>query len=157
MLELGVVTAESPIEWARTIARTAVGTTARSPFVQMTRARTIEVKLSKKVLYELDGGDREKVKSSRSRSSPARSRCSSRWRREHRNPRPRDLGADRRRRPEDACRHRANAARGRRVHATRYADGFSHARSLAFDASSMVQGLIALVGFAAAFGNLEAA
>ena len=29
----------------------------------MTRARTIEVKLSKKVLYELDGGDREKVKS----------------------------------------------------------------------------------------------
>ena len=63
MLELGVVTAESPIEWARTIARTAVGTTARSPFVQMTRARTIEVKLSKKVLYELDGGDREKVKS----------------------------------------------------------------------------------------------
>lgn len=63
MLELGVVTAESPIEWARTIARTAVGTTAKSPFVQMTRARTIEVKLGKKVLYELDGGDREKVKS----------------------------------------------------------------------------------------------
>ena len=63
MLELGVVTAESPIEWARTIARTAVGTTAKSPFVQMTRARTIEVMLGKKVLYELDGGDREKVKS----------------------------------------------------------------------------------------------
>jgi diacylglycerol kinase (ATP) len=63
MLELGVVTAESPLEWARTIARTAVGTTAKSPFVQMTRAKKIEVKLSKKVLYELDGGDREKVKS----------------------------------------------------------------------------------------------
>ena len=63
MLELGVVTAESPIEWARTLARTAVGTTARSPFVQITRARTIEVDLSRKVLYELDGGDREKVKS----------------------------------------------------------------------------------------------
>jgi YegS/Rv2252/BmrU family lipid kinase len=63
MLELGVVTAESALQWARTIARTAVGTTAKSPFVQMTRARTIEVKLSKKVLYELDGGDREKVKS----------------------------------------------------------------------------------------------
>ena len=63
MLELGVVTAESPMQWARTIARTAVGTTAKSPFVQITRARTIEVKLSRKVLYELDGGDREKVKS----------------------------------------------------------------------------------------------
>jgi YihY family inner membrane protein len=38
----------------------------------------------------------------------------------------------------------------------RYADGFSHARSLAFAMSLvMVQGLIALVGFAAAFGNLE--
>ena len=58
MLELGVVTAESPIEWARTLARTAVGTTARSPFVQITRAHTIEVDLSRKVLYELDGGDR---------------------------------------------------------------------------------------------------
>ena len=63
MLELGVVTAESPMQWARTIARTAVGTTAKSPFVQITRARTIEVTLSRKVLYELDGGDREKVKS----------------------------------------------------------------------------------------------
>ena len=62
MLELGVVTAESALEWARTIARTAVGTTARSPFVQVTRARTIDVKLGRKVLYELDGGDREKVK-----------------------------------------------------------------------------------------------
>ncbi len=62
MLELGVVTAESALEWARTLARTAVGTTARSPFVQMTRARTIEVALGRKVLYELDGGDREKVK-----------------------------------------------------------------------------------------------
>lgn len=38
----------------------------------------------------------------------------------------------------------------------RYADGFSHARSLAFVMSLVfVQGLIALVGFAAAFGNLE--
>ena len=63
MLELGVVTAETPMEWARTFARTAVGTTSRSPFVQVTRARTIEVTLAKKVLYELDGGDREKVKS----------------------------------------------------------------------------------------------
>jgi diacylglycerol kinase (ATP) len=62
MLELGVVTAESTLEWARTIARTAVGTTDRSPFVQITRARRIEVTLKKKVLYQLDGGDRAKVK-----------------------------------------------------------------------------------------------
>jgi diacylglycerol kinase (ATP) len=71
MLELGVVTAEKPMEWARTIARTAVGTTARSPFVRMTRARSIDVKLSKKVLYELDGGDREKVKAMEIEVEPA--------------------------------------------------------------------------------------
>jgi diacylglycerol kinase (ATP) len=63
MLELGVVTAEGLVDWARTMARTAMGATAKSPFVQITRARTIEVTLSRKVLYELDGGDREKVKS----------------------------------------------------------------------------------------------
>ena len=63
MLELGVVTADGLVQWARTIARTAVGTSAKSPFVQVTRARTIEVELDRKVLYELDGGDREKVKS----------------------------------------------------------------------------------------------
>jgi YihY family inner membrane protein len=38
----------------------------------------------------------------------------------------------------------------------RYADGFSHARSLAFAISLvLLQGLIALVGFAAAFGDLQ--
>ena len=38
----------------------------------------------------------------------------------------------------------------------RYADGFTHARALAFSISLvLVQGLIALVGFATAFGNLE--
>jgi diacylglycerol kinase (ATP) len=63
MLELGVVTADGLVEWARTIARTAVGSTAKSPFVQVTRGRRIEVELSRKVLYELDGGEREKTKS----------------------------------------------------------------------------------------------
>jgi diacylglycerol kinase (ATP) len=63
MLELGVVTADGLVEWARTIARTAVGSTAKSPFVQVTRGRKIEAELSRKVLYELDGGDREKTNS----------------------------------------------------------------------------------------------
>jgi YegS/Rv2252/BmrU family lipid kinase len=61
-LELGVVTAEGPFQWARTMARTAVGSAADSPFVQVTKARSVEVKLDRKVLYELDGGDRTKVK-----------------------------------------------------------------------------------------------
>ncbi len=62
MLELGVVAAEGVAQWLRTIARTAVGSAAKSPFVQVTKARTVEVVLSRKVLYELDGGDRAKVK-----------------------------------------------------------------------------------------------
>jgi diacylglycerol kinase (ATP) len=61
-LELGVVTADGFAEWARTIARTTLGTTAKSPFVQVTRATKISVEFGKKVLYELDGGDRDKVK-----------------------------------------------------------------------------------------------
>jgi len=70
MLELGVVSADGLVQWARTIARTAVGTASKSPFVQVTRIHKIEVKLNRKVRYELDGGDREKVKSFKVRVEP---------------------------------------------------------------------------------------
>ncbi len=62
MLEVGVVSAEGVVDWARTIARTAAGTATNSPFVQATKARKVKVTLDRKVLYELDGGDRTKVK-----------------------------------------------------------------------------------------------
>jgi diacylglycerol kinase (ATP) len=62
MLELGVVTAESAMDWARTIARTLAGASSTSPFVQVTKARSANVQFDRKVLYELDGGDREEVK-----------------------------------------------------------------------------------------------
>ena len=63
LLELGVVTAEGLAEWGRTLVRTAVGDPNRSPFVRTTKAKKLKVRLSRKVLYELDGGDRSKVKS----------------------------------------------------------------------------------------------
>jgi len=63
LLELGVVSADGMIDWARTVARTAVGSAAKSPFVRATRAHEVRVKLDRKVRYELDGGDRAKVKS----------------------------------------------------------------------------------------------
>jgi diacylglycerol kinase (ATP) len=44
------------------LARTAVGTASKSPFAQTTKAHSVKVKLNRKVLYELDGGDRTKVK-----------------------------------------------------------------------------------------------
>ena len=61
-LELGVVTAEGLLQWGRMLARTAVGTASQSPFAQTTKARSVKVKLNRKVLYELDGGDRTKAK-----------------------------------------------------------------------------------------------
>ena len=62
MLELGVVSAEGVVQWARTMTRTALGNATKSPFVQATKAHSVKVKLNRKVLYELDGGDRTKVK-----------------------------------------------------------------------------------------------
>ena len=69
-------------------------------------------------------------------------------RREHRDARARDVGADRRRRPRRRC--AAPGAAGCCADAflrLRVADGFSHARSLAFATSLvLVQAIIALVG-----------
>jgi diacylglycerol kinase (ATP) len=62
-LELGIVNADGVADWVRTLARTAVGHAERSPLVQGTSAKKIKVKLNRKVLYEVDGGDRKKVKS----------------------------------------------------------------------------------------------
>ena len=49
-------------DWVRTIGRTAVGASSASPFVQVTKARWANVQFDRKVLYELDGGDRKEVK-----------------------------------------------------------------------------------------------
>jgi len=68
---VGVVTADGLVAWTRTMVRTAVGTTARSPFVQVTRARKIEIDFSRKILYQLDGGERETVKSLEIEVEPA--------------------------------------------------------------------------------------
>jgi len=62
LLEVGVTNAEGLGQWARTVARTAIGTTSKSPFVQVTKARKVRVELDRKVAYELDGGARKPVK-----------------------------------------------------------------------------------------------
>jgi diacylglycerol kinase (ATP) len=62
-LEIGVVNADGVVDWVRTLARTAVGQAERSPLVQATSATKVKAKLDRKVLYEVDGSDREKVKS----------------------------------------------------------------------------------------------
>jgi len=69
-LELGVVNADGLTDWMRAIARTAVGQSERSPLVQATTAKKINVKLNRQVLYEVDGGDRAAVKSFKVRVEP---------------------------------------------------------------------------------------
>ncbi len=61
VLELGVCTAEGLAQWTRTLARTAVSDPAKSPFIRVTKAKRVKVKLDRKVRYELDGGDRSRV------------------------------------------------------------------------------------------------
>ena len=69
-LELGVVTAEGLLEWGRVLARTVTGTAAASPLARTTKARSVKVKLNRKELYQLDGGDRAKVKSFKIKVEP---------------------------------------------------------------------------------------
>jgi diacylglycerol kinase (ATP) len=62
MLELGVVSADGARQWVETIARAVAGNVATSPHAQTTRAHSVRIKLDRKVPYELDGGDRTKVR-----------------------------------------------------------------------------------------------
>jgi YegS/Rv2252/BmrU family lipid kinase len=61
-LDVGVATAQGAAQWARALGTMAVGRSDQSPFVRMTRARRVDVKLKSKLEYELDGGAREAVK-----------------------------------------------------------------------------------------------
>jgi YegS/Rv2252/BmrU family lipid kinase len=61
-LDVGVATAQGAMQWARALGTMAVGRSDHSPFVRMTRARRVDVKLGSKLEYELDGGAREPVK-----------------------------------------------------------------------------------------------
>jgi diacylglycerol kinase (ATP) len=70
-LDIGVVTARGVVQWGRTLARAAAGHPERSPFVRVTSGRKIDVELDRKVLYELDGGERTKAKRLKVRVEPA--------------------------------------------------------------------------------------
>ena len=69
-LEVGVVTADGVLDWSRMITRAVAGSVAQSPFARTTKACDVKVKLSRKVVYELDGGDRTKVKSFKVKVEP---------------------------------------------------------------------------------------
>ena len=70
LLEVGVTSADGLGQWARTLARTAVGSTSKSPFVQSTKATKIRIALDRKVEYELDGGARGRAKVLKAKIEP---------------------------------------------------------------------------------------
>ncbi len=70
LLDLAVITADGVAQWARTVGRTMTGSPEKSPYFRITKGRDVKVKLDRKVLYELDGGSRTKVKSYRLRVDP---------------------------------------------------------------------------------------
>jgi diacylglycerol kinase (ATP) len=71
LLDVGVASADGLLQWGRTIVRTSLSDASKSPFVHLTQARSIEVTLDRKVLYQLDGGARRKTKHFRVEVEPA--------------------------------------------------------------------------------------
>ena len=57
-LQLGVVTARNPVQWARTFGRLALGHPERSPFAKVTQGKKFRIRFDQKVRFELDGGAR---------------------------------------------------------------------------------------------------
>ena len=57
-LQLGVVTARNPAQWARTFGRIALRHPERSPFAKVTRGKKFRIRFDQKVRFELDGGAR---------------------------------------------------------------------------------------------------
>jgi YegS/Rv2252/BmrU family lipid kinase len=61
-LEVGVSTADGPLQWARLLAHVSAGSADRSPLIRTSRGKRISVKLSRPTAYEIDGGARPKTK-----------------------------------------------------------------------------------------------
>ena len=70
LLELGVVTAKNPVEWARTFGKLALGRAKESPFAEVTHGTKFTIRFDQKVPYELDGGARPARKDMRIKARP---------------------------------------------------------------------------------------
>jgi len=69
-LELGVVTARNPVQWARTFGRLALGHPEQSPFAKVTRGKKVKIRFDEKTRFELDGGARPASKKLRIKARP---------------------------------------------------------------------------------------
>lgn len=71
VLEVGVVSASTPVEWTRAVTRVVADRAEKSPFIDVTSGRRIRVTLRRKLAYEIDGGDRPPTKKLRIDVRPA--------------------------------------------------------------------------------------
>ena len=62
ILELAVITAKNPIDWARTLGRVTQGKAEKSPFVELTHGKEFQFTFKKRFPYEIDGSERKAVK-----------------------------------------------------------------------------------------------
>ena len=69
-LELGVVTALNPFQWARTFGRPALGHPGESPFAKVTQGKKVTIRFEQKVHFELDGGVRPASRKLRIKARP---------------------------------------------------------------------------------------
>jgi diacylglycerol kinase (ATP) len=71
LLDVGVVTADGAVAWARTLGRTLIGDPGSSPFVETVSATRIDVSLDTELPYELDGDARPATRRLSFRVEPA--------------------------------------------------------------------------------------
>ena len=71
LLNVGIITADSAMDWARTLGATLAGDAGSSPFVETTTAAGVDVSLDEALPYELDGEARPETKHLDFRVQPA--------------------------------------------------------------------------------------
>jgi YegS/Rv2252/BmrU family lipid kinase len=69
-LDVGVVTADGFVDWMRVLTRAVAGSAPASPLAKTTQARKLKVKVDRKVRYELDGGERGKLRKLKAKAEP---------------------------------------------------------------------------------------
>lgn len=62
ILEVGVVTAKSRLQWMRVLAGVVMGRASKSPYATTARGSSVKVRFETPTVYELDGGARKAVK-----------------------------------------------------------------------------------------------
>jgi YegS/Rv2252/BmrU family lipid kinase len=70
ILDIGVITADSGLDWIRTLTRSVVGAPAKSPFIQTTTGTSFDIRMKQPLPYEIDGSERGTTKHMKTKVKP---------------------------------------------------------------------------------------